>query len=322
MKTNKNTDLPILALVIPCFNEEEVLDKTIPQLEVILNELINKKKISNKSYIKFIDDGSIDNTWNIIKQYSIKNNQVKGIKLSKNEGHQKALLAGMESVYSKCDCLISLDADLQDDLNAIEKMIDKYQEGYEIVLGVRDNRDNDSFFKKFTAESYYKIMKLMGVDIEFNHADYRLMSKKALGFFLQLKEKNLFIRGMVKLVGLKTTRVFYKRNKRVAGESKYPLKKMLSFAWDGITSFSVMPLKFITILGVFTFFISILITIYVLYIALYTNDAVPGWASTVLSIYFIGSIQLLSLGVLGEYIGKVYTETKNRPNYFIEEKIE
>ncbi len=308
----------ILALIIPCFNEQEVLDETIRQLEIVLRQLIENKKISNESYMKFIDDGSKDNTWQIIKSCSKNSHLIKGLKLSKNEGHQNALLAGMESVKDKCDCLISLDADLQDDLSAITEMIDRYDEGYEIVLGVRNDRSSDSFFKKFTAESYYKVMHLMGVDLEFNHADYRLMSEKALNFFLQFEERNLFIRGMIKLVGLKSTSVYYERNERFAGESKYPLKKMLSFAWNGITSFSVLPLKFITILGFLIFFASMLMGTYIFYIAVLTDKAVPGWASTVLPIYFIGGIQLLSIGILGEYIGNIYTESKRRPHYFIE----
>ncbi len=309
---------PILILIIPCFNEQEVLNETMKQLKAVLKQLIENKKISHESYMKFVDDGSKDDTWQIIKSYSKKSDLIKGLKLSKNEGHQNALLAGMESVKDKCDCLISLDADLQDDLSAIPEMIDKYAEGYEVVLGVRNDRSSDSFFKKFTAESYYKVMHLMGVDLEFNHADYRLMSEKALNFFLQFEERNLFIRGMVKLVGLKNTSVYYERNERFAGESKYPLKKMLSFAWNGITSFSVLPLKFITILGFLIFFASMFMGAYVFYIAVLTDKAVPGWASTVLPIYFIGGIQLLSIGILGEYIGKIYTESKRRPHYFIE----
>lgn len=315
------TKNPILALVVPCYNEEEVLYETIKQLEIVLKKLIDDEKVSHDSYMQFIDDGSRDKTWEIIKLYSNNNHLIKGLKLSKNEGHQNALLAGMESVKSKCDCLISLDADLQDDLTAIEKMIDKYNEGYEVVLGVRNDRTSDSFFKKLTAEGYYKIMNIMGVDLEFNHADYRLLSSRALNYFLQFRERNIFIRGMIRLIGLKSTSVFYRRNERFAGESKYPFRKMLSFALEGITSFSIYPLKFITKLGFLIFFVSILMGIYIFYIVLLTNEAVPGWASTVLPIYFIGGVQLLSIGILGEYIGKIYAESKGRPHYFIEEQI-
>ena len=307
---------PTLAIVIPCFNEEEVLNKTYIEIEKLI-----KKLISSRSFALFVDDGSFDNTWELIKKFSINNNSIHGIKLSKNEGHQNALLAGMRHVASKCDCMVSIDADLQQDMNAIFEMLEKYQEGYEIVLGIREDRESDSFFKKITAESFYKLMQIMGVEIERNHADYRLMSKRALNFFLQFREKNLFIRAMVKKVGLQTTKVYFKTSKRVAGESKYTLKKMLSFALNGITSFSVFPLKLITISGFIIFFFSIIASIDALYTALFTNNAVPGWASTVLPMYFLGGVELLAIGILGEYIGKIYTEVKDRPLYFIEEEV-
>lgn len=315
---NKN---PILSVVIPCYNEEEVLPETLKQLDILYHTLLNEKKIVAESFILFVDDGSHDNTWDIIKTYAKEHSFVKGIKLSKNEGHQNALLAGMSQVIESCDCMVSLDADLQQDPFAISDMIAKYIEGNEVILGIREDRNSDSFFKKFTAESYYKIMNLMGVELEFNHADYRLLSKRALRFFMQFKERNLFIRGMVKLVGLKTCKVYFKSSERFAGKSKYPLKKMLAFAWAGITSFSLFPLKLISISGVLIFFISMFLGIDALYTVFFTNEAVPGWASTVLPIYFVGGIELLAIGILGEYIGKIYTETKHRPLYFIEEEV-
>ncbi len=311
---------PILAIVLPCYNEEEVLPETLKQLTALYHTLLEDREIATESFILFVDDGSQDNTWQMIKTYAKNDTFIKGIKLSKNEGHQNALLAGMHYAKNQCDCLVSLDADLQQDPHAISDMLCKYQEGYEVVLGIREDRNSDSFFKKFTAESYYKIMNLMGVELEFNHADYRLLSQKALSFFMQFKERNLFIRGMVKLLGLKTCKVYFKSNERFAGESKYSLQKMLSFAWAGITSFSLFPLKLITISGVLIFIVSIFLSIDVLYTVFFTNEAVPGWASTVLPIYFIGGIELLALGVLGEYIGKIYTETKHRPLYFVEEE--
>jgi len=317
----RNLKQPTLAIVVPCYNEEEVLSETIKRLKNIYIQLLADKKIKEKSFITFIDDGSIDNTWEIIKQASHEYTYIRGIKLSKNEGHQHALLAGMQQVSNICDCMVSMDADLQQDPNAINDMINAYSQGYEIALGIREDRESDSLFKKFTAESYYKLMNMMGVEIEFNHADYRLMSKRALRFFLQFKERNLFIRGMVKLVGLKTKKIYFKSSERFAGESKYPLKKMISFALAGITSFSVFPLKLITISGIIIFIITMILGLDALYTVLFTEEAIPGWASTVLPIYFLGGVELLALGILGEYIGKIYTETKNRPLYFIEDEI-
>ena len=314
--------IPRLAVVVPCFNEEAVLPETIKRFSAIFQDLINKKLISKDSFILFVDDGSIDRTWEIIKESAKENPFIKGIKLSKNQGHQNALLAGMREVANKCDVMISIDADLQQDPAAMEEMLKKYQEGYEVVLGVRDSRDTDSFFKKFTAQAYYKIMQLMGVDIETNHADYRLLSNRALNYFLKFREKNIFIRGMVKLVGLKSTKVIFKNADRFAGESKYPLKKMLNFAWDGITSFSLVPLKIITFIGFIIFLITIALSLYVLYSVFISGTAVPGWASTVLPMYFLGGIELLALGIIGEYIGKIYIEVKDRPLYFIEERVD
>ncbi|SFV50236.1 Glycosyltransferase [hydrothermal vent metagenome] len=312
---------PKLALVIPCYNEEEIIVETIEKTNIFLKELIDTNKVSEDSFIKFVDDGSVDSTWEIISSNATKYDLTTAIKLSKNEGHQNALIAGMESVADRCDCIVTLDADLQQDMNAIYEMLERYQEGYEVVLGIRTDRSSDTLFKKMTALGYYKIMQLMGVDIDTNHADYRLLSNRALKFILQLKERNIFLRGAVKLIGLKSTKVYFKTRDRVAGESKYPLSKMLSFAWNGITSFSVFPLKMITVVGFIIFVLSIAATLHSLYIVIFTDEAVPGWASTVLPIYFIGGIQLLSIGIIGEYLGKVYIESKSRPRYFIEEEL-
>jgi len=313
--------VPRLGVVVPCYNEQEVLPETIKRFSNIFNDLIDKNLITKDSFILFVDDGSIDNTWEIIKSSAKEKSFIKGVKLSKNQGHQNALHAGMREVANRCDVMISIDADLQQDPAAMEDMLKKYQEGYEVVLGVRDSRDTDSFFKKFTAQSYYKVMQLMGVDIETNHADYRLLSNRALNYFLEFREKNIFIRGMVKLVGLKSTKVIFKNADRFAGESKYPLKKMLHFAWNGITSFSLIPLKIITFIGFIIFLVTIGLSFYVLYSVFISGTAVPGWASTVLPMYFLGGIELLALGVIGEYIGKIYVEVKDRPLYFIEERV-
>ncbi len=311
---------PILSFIVPCYNEEETLKETTTLLTKKLEDLINSNKINETSYILFVDDGSKDNTWEILKNNSILK-KIKALKLSKNYGHQYALLAGINFVEDKCDVLISLDADLQDDINAIDEMIEKFLQGYEIVYAARSNRDNDTFFKKSTAEIYYKLMKLIGVDLVFNHADYRLMSNKAINFFNSFHEINLFIRGIIPLLGLKSTIIYYERKKRFAGESKYSLRKMISFAFNGITSFSIMPLRVISFVGFLVFCMSLILGTYSLYAAIFTNSTIPGWASTVLPIYFIGGIQLLSLGIVGEYIGKIYIETKKRPRYFIEEII-
>jgi glycosyltransferase involved in cell wall biosynthesis len=310
-----------MSIVCPCYNEEEVLPETVRRLLGVIDELVLRGKISKESFVLFVDDGSKDNTWELVESFSKNNMQIKGLKLSRNQGHQNALMAGMEYVVDKCDCLISIDADLQDDVQAIFSMIDKFEGGNEIVYGVRSKRQTDNFFKKFTAEGFYKLMKTLGVDIVFNHADYRLMSQKAVKFFLEFGERNLFIRGIVPLVGLKSDVVYYERNERFAGESKYPIKKMLSFALDGITSFSVTPLRLISILGFLIFLGSIVMSIYIFVIVFFTSKAIPGWASTVLPIYFIGGVQLLSLGVIGEYVGKIYKETKKRPRYFIDKEV-
>ncbi len=310
-----------LAVVVPCYNEEDVLKETIKRLTIVLNRLIDENKINKSSFIKFVDDGSKDKTWDIIKRSSKENSLIKGLKLSRNEGHQKALLAGMRAVDGSCDCLISIDADLQQDENSIEEFLEKYSSGADIVLGIRKDRGTDTILKKATALFFYSLMQKMGVNIIKNHADYRLLSAKANKSLLEFKEINLFLRGLVPLVGYKSEYVYFEVKDRFAGESKYTLSKMLSFALDGITSFSVMPLRFITLVGFFVFFLSCIMGGYIIYIYLFTKQAVPGWSSTVLPIYAIGGIQILSIGILGEYMGKVYKETKRRPHYFIEENI-
>lgn len=311
---------PILYLVIPAFNEEEVILTTSKALKEKYEELWQNDIISQKSKILFVDDGSKDKTWSIIEALNKSDGTFKGIKLSRNKGHQNALLAGLMKAKNEADITISMDADLQDDVNAIDKMINAYSNGSEIVYGVRSSRKKDTFFKRTTAQMFYKIMKLFGVDIVYNHADFRLMSKKALEGLESFQEVNLFLRGIVPLIGYKSDIVYYERNKRVAGTSKYPLKKMLSFAGDGITSFSIKPLRMILMLGVIVLFISIGIMIYAL-IKKLLGDVVPGWTFLTISIWFIGGLQMISLGIIGEYIGKVYNETKNRPRYIIEKEI-
>lgn len=308
----------ILYLVIPCYNEQEVLPETSKQLKSKLESLINSGKISKESKICFVNDGSKDKTWKIIQQLHNEDKIFRGIKLSRNKGHQNALLAGLMTVKDECDAAISLDADLQDDINAIDEMVDKFtNEGCDVVYGVRSSRKTDTFFKKFTAEGFYKIMEKMGIEIVFNHADYRLMSKKALNGLEQFDEVNLFLRGIVPLIGYKSDNVYYERKERFAGESKYPLKKMLAFALEGITSMSIKPIRFITSLGLGIFTISIFMLIYFL-VRHFTGATVTGWTSIVVSVWAIGGLQLLSIGIIGEYIGKIYLETKHRPKFIVE----
>ena len=313
--------LPILYIVVPCYNEEEVLYETTKRLKVKLKEIIKSKKVSNQSRVMYVNDGSKDKTWDIIKEINNNEELFTGISLSRNRGHQNALLGGLLTAKNYADVVISMDADLQDDIDAIEKMIDKYHEGNDIVYGARSTRKKDSFFKRFTAETFYKLMKYLGVDCVYNHADYRLTSKKVLEEFSNFKEVNLFLRGMFPLVGFKSDIVYYERNERYAGNSKYPLKKMLNFAWDGITSFSVKPLRLICVLGFIILFISVAIMIYSI-IRKLTGNTVPGWTFLSISIWFIGGIQMISIGIIGEYIGKIYQETKRRPRYIISENLE
>lgn len=306
-----------LYLVVPCYNEEEVLPDTSKKLLCKMTELIDEGKISNDSRIVFVNDGSKDRTWEIIEKLHSENDMFYGIKLSRNRGHQNALLAGLMTVKSECDAVISLDADLQDDINAIDGMIEKYNEGCEIVYGVRSSRKKDTFFKRTTAVAFYKLMSRMGVDCVYNHADYRLMSRKALDALEQFREVNLFLRGMVPLIGFKTGVVEYERGVRLAGESKYPLKKMIAFAFEGITSLSVKPIRMITTVGIFMFVLSICYLIYSL-VRHFMGMTVAGWTSTVVSIWAVGGLQMLSIGIIGEYIGKVYLEVKDRPKFIIE----
>ncbi|WP_297420206.1 glycosyltransferase family 2 protein [Clostridium sp.] len=310
----------ILYLVIPCYNEEEVLNETAKRLLEKINTMISNNLISNKSKILFVNDGSKDNTWSIIKELNMTNNIFSGINLSRNRGHQNALLAGLMISKEYCDVSISLDADLQDDVDVIDKFVEQYYDGCDIVYGVRSSRQTDTFFKRATALTFYKLMSKLGVDMVYNHADYRLMSKRALEGLSEYKEVNLFLRGMVPLIGYKYSIVEYERHERYAGESKYPLKKMIAFALDGITSLSIKPIRIITCLGFTIFFAGGLALIYSL-IVNFLGKTVTGWTSLTLSIWTIGGIQLLSLGVIGEYIGKIYNETKRRPRFIIADKL-
>lgn len=310
---------PTLYIVIPCFNEEKVLPITSKQFLEELQLLMNKGKISRDSKILFVNDGSRDSSWDIILKLAQENNHFSGICLSRNQGHQNALLAGLMDARDKCDITISIDCDGQDDISAMEEMVNQYLNGYELVYGVRSKRDSDTFFKRFTAESFYKLLNAMGVEVLFNHADYRLLSSLVLDELAEFKEVNLFLRGLIPLVGFKSTSVYYERHERAAGESHYPLKKMLSLAFDGITSFSIKPLSMITCLGLIVSVASFLGILYAV-IAYFRGDAVSGWASMTCIICALGGIQLISLGVIGQYIGKLYMESKHRPRYIISER--
>lgn len=307
-----------LYLVVPCYNEEEVLPETSKQLRSKMLSLIDSGRISGKSHIVFVDDGSSDRTWEIISELHRDDTIFQGIRLSRNNGHQNALLAGLMTVKSLCDMTITLDADLQDDIEAIDKMIEKYYGGCDVVYGVRDSRDTDTAFKRKTAEGYYKIMRFLGADIVYNHADFRLMSRKALDELEGFGEVNLFLRGIVPMIGCKSDKVYYARKKRFAGKTKYPLKKMLAFAWEGITSLSIKPIRMIMTLGSFIFLVSIAMLIYSL-IRHATGHTVVGWTSIAVSIWAIGGLQLLAIGIIGEYIGKIYLETKHRPRFIVED---
>lgn len=309
-----------LCVVIPCYNEEEVLEITIKELVNKMNILIKDNKISDKSRIALVDDGSKDRTWSIIESLCDKEVLIDGIKLSRNRGHQNALLAGLMTVKESFDAVVSMDADLQDDINAVDGMLEAFEEGYEVVYGVRSNRQKDTIFKKTTAQAFYKLLKVMGVDIVFNHADYRLLSQRALQGLAEYKEVNLFLRGIVPMVGYKSTEVTYVRNERAAGESKYPLRKMIEFALEGITSCSVKPLRLIAVTGFMIFALSILYSVYVL-IVHFMGETVEGWTTIALSIWLLGGLQIFSIGMVGEYIGKIYLEAKARPKYFVAEYI-
>lgn len=309
----------ILYMMVPCYNEEEVLHETAKQLKEKYQDLIKQQSISEKSRIVFVNDGSKDKTWQIIESLHKEEPELfSGINLARNSGHQNAVLAGLMTVKELCDMAITMDADLQDDINTIDAMVEKYYEGNQVVYGVRNSRETDTFFKKFTAESFYKFMKSMGADVVYNHADFRLMSKRVLQELSNFKEVNLFLRGMVPLIGFQSCNVYYERHERFAGESKYPLKKMLAFAINGITSFSTKPLKMITFLGLIMSTVSLIAFIWA-FITKFTGHSEIGWSSTICSIWLIGGLQLFCLGIIGEYIGKIYHEVKQRPRYIVSE---
>ncbi len=313
--------MDILSIIVPCYNEEEMLPITFESLRNKLSDLISKGKISPDSFLLFVDDGSKDKTWELIENENKIHKEVRGLKLAGNVGHQFALTAGLNFAKDICDMSISIDADLQDDIEVFDEMVDLYHEGNDIVYGVRNKRKTDTFFKRFTAQSFYKLMNFFGAKTIYNHADFRLMSKRALEQFYKYKEENLYIRGIVPLIGYKTACVYYDRKVRVAGESKYPLKKMLALAIEGITSFSVKPIRYIILLGVISVFLSMAALIYAL-ISFIFLTVEPGWTSLIVSIWFLGGVQLISIGLIGEYIGKIYMEVKGRPRYNIDKYIE
>ncbi len=307
-----------LAIVVPCYNEEEVLNIASEALRGVLDDLIRKNKIAEDSFILFVNDGSKDRTWELIEEeHKAHPVQVRGVKLAGNVGHQFALTAGLITAKDMSDVTVSIDADLQDDVKVIEEMIDKFHAGNDIVYGVRKERKTDTFFKRTTAQGFYKVMEMMGVKTVYNHADFRLMSKRAVEQFSQYKETNLFLRGMIPLIGYQTDVVYYDRLERVAGESKYPLKKMLALAFNGISSFSVKPISMVLGFGLFIIFASILAAVYAL-VSYFMGNVVPGWTSLILSVWFLGGVQLLAIGLVGQYIGKIYIEVKQRPRYNIE----
>lgn len=311
-----------LAIVVPCYNEEEVLKIASEALRGVLDDLVAREKVAPESFILFVNDGSRDRTWELIEEeHRLYPGQIRGVKLAGNVGHQFALTAGLLTAMERCDVTVSIDADLQDDVTVIEEMIDKFHEGNDIVYGVRRERKTDTFFKRTTAQAFYKLMALMGVKTVYNHADFRLMSRRAVEHFSQYKETNLFLRGMMPLIGYQTDNVYYDRKERVAGESKYPLKKMLALAFNGISSFSVKPISVITGLGLFIIVCSVFAAIYAL-ISYFTGSVVPGWTSLILSIWFLGGLQLMAVGMVGQYIGKIYMEVKQRPRYNIEKILE
>lgn len=308
-----------LGIVVPCYNEEQVLRETTRRLLTLLDRLISAGLIAHNSRIYYIDDGSRDGTWSLIKFIAHENSQVGGIKLSRNCGHQSALLAGLYSVPG--DAIVSIDSDLQDDVDTIEMMVNECINGADIVYGVRDDRTTDTYFKRETAQVFYRMMGLLGVEAIYNHADFRLMTRRAIEALKGYREVNLFLRGIIPLIGFPSAKVTYTRGARVAGDSKYPLRRMLSLAWEGVTSFSVIPLRIVTVLGTVIFALTVLMSLYVIGVRLFTDQAIPGWASTVLPIYLLGGIQIMSIGILGEYHGKVYREIKARPRYTIENRI-
>ena len=309
----------ILTIVVPCYNEQEVLPETVKELGGVLEKLIKDGKVSSQSKILFVNDGSKDKTWELISKYTKEYEYVTGIKFSRNYGHQNALLAGMAVAVKYSDMIITIDADLQDDIYAIPKMVEKYNEGYDVVYGVRNSRETDTFFKRRTALAFYGLMGKLGVNLIPDSADYRLLSKRATESLLAFKERNLFLRGMVPLVGYDSAKVYYARKERFAGKSKYPLSKMLHFALDGITSFSIAPIHLILYLGMLTVIFSVIMMIYTL-VEKINGHIVSGWASLMISIWFLGGVQLISISIIGEYIGKIFSEVKHRPRFNIEEE--
>ena len=311
--------IPRLGIVVPCFNEEEVLPETARRLTTLLQEMMAAGQVTAGSQIVFIDDGSRDRTWAMIEAMASTDARIGGIKLSRNRGHQNALLAGLYTCDA--DVLLSVDADLQDDIQVIPEMVQAYARGAQIVYGVRNDRSSDGFFKRASAQGFYRIISALGAESVYNHADFRLMSRQAVEALKSFREVNLFLRGMVPLIGFKSAIVYYTRSERFAGESKYPLRKMIALALEAVTSFSVAPLRFITGIGFLVFFLSIMMGLWTLWVKLFTVHAVPGWASTMLPIYFLGGIQILCIGIIGEYLGRVYQETKGRPRYIIEKHV-
>ena len=312
--------MPTVYLVVPCYNEEDVLPETVKRLTEKMTAMIDDGLADKDSRMLFVDDGSRDSTWELIENFSKENTLVGGLKLSHNRGHQNALLAGLMSAKEHCDCAISLDADLQDDIGVLDQFVEKFNEGCQVVYGVRSSRRTDTAFKRSTARSYYKFMKALGVEIVYDHADYRLMGKQALDALAEYKEVNLFLRGIVPLIGFRSDYVYYERHERFAGKSKYPLSKMLRFALDGVTSFSVKPLRIISNIGMIICCMSIIGLIYGL-ISFLTGSSVAGWTSLICSIWFLGGLQMFCIGIVGVYVGKIYSETKHRPRFIIEKEI-
>ena len=310
-----------LGIVIPCFNEEEGIEELNRQLQTLLKEMVAAGEIDKESFICYVDDGSRDNTWSVIAACQAKSSVVKGLKLSRNFGHQNALIAGLMQYKDDADALISMDADMQDDIRLVKTFVGKFKEGYEVVYGVREDRTSDTKLKRNSATLFYRFQHFMGIETVQNHADYRLLSKKALDALAEFKEINLFLRGIVPMLGFRSTNVYYRREERFAGETKYPFKKMLLFALDGIASFSIRPLRIITIVGFFLFLLSLVGIVWVVVEKFIMGNAVQGWASTMVSIYFIGGIQVMSLGIIGEYVGRSFQETKSRPRYIIDKEI-
>ena len=310
-----------LGIVIPCFNEEEGIEELNRQLQSLLNEMVAAGKIDKESFICYVDDGSSDNTWSVITACQAKSSVVKGLKLSRNFGHQNALIAGLMQCKDDADALISMDADLQDDIMLVKAFVNKFKEGYEVVYGVREDRTTDTKLKRNSATLFYKFQHFMGIETVQNHADYRLLSKKALDALADFKEINLFLRGIVPMLGFRSTNVYYTREERFAGVTKYPFRKMVLFALDGIASFSVRPLRIITVIGFFLFLLSLVGIMWVVVEKFILGNAVQGWASTMVSIYFIGGIQVMSLGIIGEYVGRSFQESKGRPRYIIDKEI-